>query len=452
MTFKNLLSTLFFLLLTYYVNGQVGIGITTPVTNFQVHDSLGFPSILLSEYSSTSSGLELSLGFGEATINNQNGPMYLSTNNVQRINLPSTGKVGINTNPSNQLHIYDTSDPLRIEGLSIQSEDTVLVVDTDGVVYKRAGSELPDEDWVKDGDKIYNLNDTVAIGIDAPEELFHMEANQRAVGFLRADHQSAAVGLEFVSDSPVRDLRLKQYGSNYNILTTSGLNLSGYSVIQSGSGATGLLIKKNGAKPILFEVDAVERMRIAGDGKIGVGTGIPVRDLEVNGAVQMDTFYMPTNAGIGRVLVSDATGKGEWQNLPLDADWNIISGAHLQTGVPGNVGIGPGPVPSSRLQVTGSVSFPIRAIGALTYAITDQDYTIVMNAPGANVQLPQASSCPGRIYVLKFLMLGGAITPFVGDIIEGLPVFAIPAPLPGYPSSTITIQSDGVEGWLIIAH
>ncbi|MCC9019221.1 hypothetical protein [Flavobacterium lipolyticum] len=62
-----------------------------------------------------------------------------------------------------------------------------------------------------------------------------------------------------------------------------------------------------------------------------------------------------------------------------------------------------GAVANSVLQVGGSFSLPIRAVTAST-TLTDTDYTVVLKSgtySGTEVTLPPASSCRGRIYVIR---------------------------------------------------
>src|SRR5262245_57781685 len=58
---------------------------------------------------------------------------------------------------------------------------------------------------------------------------------------------------------------------------------------------------------------------------VGVGTALPSEKLEVEGNVKADTiktsgFKMTPNAGMGKVLTSDAFGNGDWQELSMQND------------------------------------------------------------------------------------------------------------------------------------
>ena len=56
--------------------------------------------------------------------------------------------------------------------------------------------------------------------------------------------------------------------------------------------------------------------RVFVDGLVGIGTNAPTTALDVNGTTKTDAFAMPTGAGTGKVLTSDAFGNGTWQDNP----------------------------------------------------------------------------------------------------------------------------------------
>lgn len=56
----------------------------------------------------------------------------------------------------------------------------------------------------------------------------------------------------------------------------------------------------------------VVRLETATD-NVGIGVSIPSEKLDIDGTAQMAGFKMPTGAGEGLVLTSDAVGNGSWQ-------------------------------------------------------------------------------------------------------------------------------------------
>ncbi|MCW5933599.1 MAG: hypothetical protein KIT45_04760 [Fimbriimonadia bacterium] len=64
-------------------------------------------------------------------------------------------------------------------------------------------------------------------------------------------------------------------------------------------------------------------------GNVGIGITSPTAKLDVSGVVKMTGFLLPSGAGAGKVLMSDASGNGTWQNnsltLPFEGTSNSAS-------------------------------------------------------------------------------------------------------------------------------
>ncbi len=114
----------------------------------------------------------------------------------------------------------------------------------------------------------------------------------------------------------------------------------------------------------------------------------------------------------------------------------------------GNVGIGV-TSPSSKLQVNGSLSLPV-VTKTSTYTAGADDYLIMGNTQSASfdIDLPQASTCPGRIFVIKKIHANYSlnIDPYAGDTVDVSDPFALTA-----NNATLMIQSDGANTWRIIS-
>jgi len=71
------------------------------------------------------------------TTNNQ--PLVIRTNNTERMRITATGNVGIGTaTPTTALHVVAASNPLRLQGVQVSTQDTALVIDANGVITKRS--------------------------------------------------------------------------------------------------------------------------------------------------------------------------------------------------------------------------------------------------------------------------------------------------------------------------
>ena len=80
--------------------------------------------------------------------------------NIKAMTIKASGNVGINNIiPTNRLHVSDTQDPLRLEGLrdSVAATNKLLVADANGVVYEAAVADVlaasDVDEWV-DGDSL----------------------------------------------------------------------------------------------------------------------------------------------------------------------------------------------------------------------------------------------------------------------------------------------------------
>lgn len=111
----------------------------------------------------------------------------------------------------------------------------------------------------------------------------------------------------------------------------------------------------------------------------------------------------------------------------------------------GKVGINvAGATPNSTLQVTGSLALSVRTITTNGQDLTlgDNDYTVIKTSTGtSDITLPAASSCPGRIYVLK--RVAGAGTMNVASNGGTVEVNTLTS------GSAVTFQSNGTNWYAI---
>jgi hypothetical protein len=96
----------------------------------------------------------------------------------------------------------------------------------------------------------------------------------------------------------------------------------------------------------------VNQFLIRAAGGVGIGTNAPAAALDVNGNVKALGVMIPTGAGAGKVLTSDASGNGAWVT-PTGGVTQVNTGAGL-TGGPitatGTVSIAPSGVTNAMLQ------------------------------------------------------------------------------------------------------
>ena len=107
----------------------------------------------------------------------------------------------------------------------------------------------------------------------------------------------------------------------------------------------------------------------------------------------------------------------------------------------GRVGVGT-TTPTSRLAVAGSFSSPIRST-AVNTSLGIDDFTLIMTAKDLIITLPAASTCQGRIYVLKNTANGDNNTNISFRDKKGDPETKIDK------EKTLWLQSDGTNWHLI---
>ena len=121
--------------------------------------------------------------------------------------------------------------------------------------------------------------------------------------------------------------------------------------------------------------------------------------------------------GLLRVINNSASTTG----TVFRAQSNSTAGTGLIVDADNTTGIGTA-TPTSTLHVGGSVAMPIKTINTTPYNATESDYTILCNNGNMTINLPQASTVPGRIYVIKRISALGTITldPNGTELIDGI--------------------------------
>jgi len=108
-----------------------------------------------------------------------------------------------------------------------------------------------------------------------------------------------------------------------------------------------------------YNGNMIERMRIAGNGNVGIGTTAPTEKLDVAGTLQMNGFKLPTGKHDGYVLTSDGEGVGTWQEVIGGGDGSCLwDGDASRVYYNGNVGIGTSS-PGKKLDVNGNIRIPL---------------------------------------------------------------------------------------------
>ncbi|MCI5055880.1 MAG: tail fiber domain-containing protein [Flavobacteriales bacterium] len=212
----------------------------------------------------------------------------------------SGGTFGIGTNaPSNRLHVSETSDPVRIEGLvNDVSLDTVLVIDANGVVHKAdiddiaPGGGGADGDWTISGNDIYKaVSGNVGIGTTSPSAMLEVKGsgNSKFVYNAGGGQSETVVTVHAYAASANPSIELGGVGG------------------APGYGRIGILEASSGTERILFHANADSYFNTGSN--LGVGTTSPLNTLHVEATTDpLRLLGLVEDSSLDSVLVKDANG------------------------------------------------------------------------------------------------------------------------------------------------
>jgi hypothetical protein len=196
---------------------------------------------------------------------------------IQMVNgAPATANVGIGTKtPMNRLHVVSTADPLRLEGLQVNSAlDNVLVVDASGVVQKRSLSGFVGSTaWLLTGN---TLSGGEVLGSLNPQPLVLVTNNTEQMRI------TAAGDVGIGTNAPAARL---------DVVNPTG---GGVLRLQAVVGQTGALLEwvDDMGNPLGV---------IDNSGHVGIGTPAPVQKLHVEGNGTVSAVFVEGGVGVGTV-------------------------------------------------------------------------------------------------------------------------------------------------------
>ena len=330
-------------------NGNVGIGTTSPIAklhvvgNVQLSGSLG-ASLNINTPGSGNGDISFDGSTFTIVSNSSSAPIVLSTNSTERFRIISNGNVGIGTSTvSRKIHAYvDTGPVMRLQ--SSGSNASIEFIPSSG--HNRYNWLIGAQQNVSDAFEITPSTATNGTTFSTPSLLVKSDGN---VGI-----STTAPASKFEVFGG--DMSLKMTG-----VTTGSIlfkNSSGTKIqeIRYDDSDGSMTLGGVGGYPIKFITSTTEKVRIAGDGNLGIGTTNPNAKLDINGTVRIvntlridgfDTSGSQRAIGFGGntlgtngviysngsyIAISAATGQPVYINS--DTGGNILmNGA-------GNVGIG----------------------------------------------------------------------------------------------------------------
>lgn len=237
--------------------------------------------------------------------------------------------------------------------------------------------------------------------------------------------------------------------------------------------------------------DIIVNGNITTTGRIGIGNDDPQELLDVNGGIKIGNSENSVNGTI-RWNGSDFEGfSGDrgWQSLTTDKLWSHI-GENIFPALSGNVGIGTNDPaeklqvngnaiingnlnlygelgtsnilvdgnivamnslgvktssPNSTFQVDGSKAWKVNEVNGNTTLDDTYNVVLVNTTSVCTISLPEASTCPGRVYTIKRIGFANVIVdPAGSETIDGAATYSL---YQNYAKATIT--SNGVA-WFII--
>jgi hypothetical protein len=108
------------------------------------------------------------------------------------------------------------------------------------------------------------------------------------------------------------------------ISNSKSVSKEGYALLQNDGGTYTVLNKKSGVGYIGFRVDNVDKMIVADDGNVGIGTTDPKTKLQVNGDIKL--------GGDGSMYASAATENLRMARGSVSADGQILTGKGFSVG------------------------------------------------------------------------------------------------------------------------
>ncbi len=234
--------------------------------------------------------------------------------NGDRFIVKNSGNVGIGTiNPVTQLH---TTGTVRFAGAGTPGAGKVLTSDADGDATWETPPTLPSDNvtgtgtaqqiafW--DGTNTITGNNNFTYD-EALGRRLHITGNASNVEYLTLTNSSSASGAYGF-------IRIGQAtGSKWGILSYSNTDAE-LSLQSDGSSSGGIALKTQASAPIKFVTSlSDERMRITGDGNVGIGTDSPNSELDVDGTIRANTYRANDgtdliNAGSNITVTEEANG------------------------------------------------------------------------------------------------------------------------------------------------
>ncbi len=185
-----------------------------------------------------------------------------------------------------------------------------------------AGSLAGSANWIPSGGD-------VGLGTTEPQHKLHIVDTGYDDVVLDIQSSAGSGELKVQTDSHLYNyFSLSKHGSSASG-TVAGVPLANLSRLVAGSSAGPVMIQVASDNPLYFVTGDTERMRITGDGSVGIGASTPSEMLEVTGAVKIGNSS-GTGAGTIRWTGSDFEGYD-------GSSWNSLTASGGGTSLPAGI-------------------------------------------------------------------------------------------------------------------
>lgn len=158
--------------------------------------------------------------------------------------------------------------------------------------------------WIINNSNIFNNGGNIGVGTTTPLSNFHINGNANGgISSLISNTSNAnnAYSISSLTNDTSTGMHLFLNSSSRN--SDGGINGA---TIRNDAGNLHLQAKGGGGITLKENT-----------GNVGIGTTTPSVTLDVAGTIRTEILNIPSFAGIGKVLTSDASGYGTWQNNTL---------------------------------------------------------------------------------------------------------------------------------------
>jgi hypothetical protein len=320
--------------------GNVGIGTTNPQAKFQVDGTSGFANrlrvsgaavgssasydIVMGNDPQWAAGIKGYVPAGQPGIDRVFLGFYTTTfsgalqSRVERLTITDKGNVGIGTvTPDLAQHVVGGMGWPAYTGtaqtgvLRLQGTGSSGVLDFS--VNGGSGASLQVTNRTDLSLKyplVFNPNGgNVGIGTTAPSATLHTVSANNNTFYMNSLSSTSQSNITLFNDTGTGGLAMSSYGSSYAGNAYARANGSAVFTTSNSAGAAGMSIAARHASGYitLHSGGDTERMRIASDGKVGIGTNAPDALLAVKGTVHAQEVIVDLNGAVAPDYVFEST-------------------------------------------------------------------------------------------------------------------------------------------------